>query len=93
MGKRTDLPQRVRVIKIYKGINTSNFGSLEDIIKDSKNISPPVHDFKKKAGKDKGVAEPEHDHILTLSAVANVSNFLLRYVIKIIIVRNNCIYC
>lgn len=74
IGKETELPQRL--IDIDEGIRTSDFGILEDIIKDTQNISPCVHATKNEAAKGKD--EVEHPHILTSSFVPNLFNVLLR---------------
>lgn len=77
-----------RIIDIAKG----NFGSIKDIINGTRKKKGRVYDSKRKAGKNKDEDEHEFLLILTLSAAANSFNILLRYVIKIIIVRDY-IYC
>lgn len=52
-----------------------------------------AHDSKNKADKDKDDEKLHPLPILILSAIANVFTALLRYAIKIIIVRDDYIHC
>lgn len=83
--EKSDLPRKVT--DIGKGISTSDFGSLEDTIKDAKR-NLMFHHSKNRAGAGKDYDEPlpAYPFIPTLYVVPNIFSVLLSYFIKVIIV-------